>query len=69
MLAKEIEKVGIPTVQICTMLEVARSVGSPRIVAGKSVLYPLGDPAAGVEKEKRLRRALVQEALDSIEPK
>ena len=66
MLAKEIEKVGIPTVQICTMLEVAKSVGSPRIVPGKSVLHPLGDPAAGTEKEKQLRRDLVREAFAAV---
>ena len=66
MLAKEIEKVGIATVQICTMLEVARSVGSPRIVPGTSVLHPLGDPAAGLEKEKRLRRDLVRRSLATL---
>lgn len=66
MLAKEIEKVGIPTVQICTMLEVARSVGSPRIVPGKSVLHPLGDPPAGAAKERQLRQNLVRRALDTV---
>ena len=66
MLAKEIEKVGISTVQICTMLEVAKSVGAPRIVPGKSVLHPLGDPAAGAEKEKQLRRDLVREAFAAV---
>jgi glycine reductase len=66
VLAKEIEKAGIPTVQICSMLQVARSVGSPRIVAGRSVLHPLGDPEAGLEKERELRLALVRAALDSV---
>ena len=66
MLAKEIEKVGIPTVQICTMVQVARSVGSPRIVQGRSVLHPLGDPDAGIEKERQLRMTLVREALGVV---
>jgi len=66
VLAKEIEKVGIPTVQICTMLDVAKSVGAPRIVPAKSVLHPLGDTAADTEKEKQLRRDLVREAFAAV---
>ena len=65
-MAKEIERAGIPTVQICSMIEVARSVGSPRIVTGGSVLHPTGDPALPAEAEHAKRRAVVAEALRAL---
>jgi glycine reductase len=67
-MAKEIERAGIPTVQICSMAEVARSVGSPRIVSGKSVLHPTGDPTLSTDTERAERRAVVVQALSALRP-
>ena len=57
---------GIATAQICSMKEVAAMVGSPRIVAGRSVLHPTGDPALDAEAERQLRRTIVEQALEAL---
>lgn len=66
MLAKEIERAGIPTVQICSMTQVATTIGAPRIVTGVSVLHPTGNPALDPEAEQATRRAVVVEALKVV---
>jgi glycine reductase len=68
-MAKEIERIGIPTVQICSMIEVARGVGSPRIAPGKSVLHPTGDPSLPPDTERAERRAVVTRALHALRAK
>jgi glycine reductase len=65
-MAKEIERAGIPTVQICSMTQVAKTIGSPRITTGVSVLHPTGAPALEPESERATRRAVVLEALKSL---
>jgi glycine reductase complex component B subunit gamma len=65
-MAKEIERAGIPTVQICSMTQVATTIGSPRIVTGVSVLHPTGNPALAPEAEQAARRAVIVEALNAV---
>jgi len=57
---------GLPTVQICSMKQVAVAVGSPRIVAGRSVLHPVGDPSLSADEERSLRRRIVEDALRAL---
>lgn len=57
---------GIPTAQVCSMKQVAQMVGSPRIVTGKSVLHPTGDPGLGADAEKSLRRKILVDALKKL---
>jgi len=45
---------------------VAESTGSNRIVPGVSVLHPVGDPSLGPERERALRRALLERALEAM---
>ncbi len=65
-MAKEIERAGIATVQICSMKQVANMVGSPRVIASRSVLHPTGDPGMTLEEEKLLRRKIVDQALSAL---
>ncbi len=65
-MAKEIERAGIPTVQICSMTQVAATIGSPRIVTGMSVLHPTGNPTLTPEAEQAARRLVVVEALKAM---
>lgn len=65
-MAKEIERLGIPTVQICSMTEVANGVGSPRIAPARSVLHPTGDPSLPPDAERAARRAVVVHALGAL---
>lgn len=52
--------------QICSMKQVAAMVGSPRIVASRSVLHPTGDPAMDAEGERTLRRQIIAKALAAL---
>lgn len=65
-MAKEIERAGIPTVQICSMMQVATTIGSPRIVTGVSVLHPTGNPELDPGSEQTTRRAVVLAALRAL---
>ncbi|MBI4494954.1 MAG: glycine/betaine/sarcosine/D-proline family reductase selenoprotein B [Chloroflexi bacterium] len=66
-MAKEIERAGIPTAYITTIVPLAQSVGPNRIVAGKAVIHPTGDPALASDEERAFRRRLVRRALDALE--
>jgi glycine reductase len=37
-----------------------------RIVQGKAITHPLGDPSLGPERERQLRRRLVALALEAL---
>ena len=58
---------GIATAHVCSMRQVATMVGSPRIVTGKSVLHPVGDPALDLAGERGLRRRILLAALRALE--
>ena len=65
-MVKEIEKSGIPVVQMCNLVPVAMTVGTNKIVPTISIPYPLGDPAASKEAQWKLRYHLVGVALDAL---
>lgn len=45
---------------------IAKMVGSNRIVLGHGISHVMGDAELSEEKEKELRRRLVQQALDAL---
>src|SRR5688500_5862795 len=47
------ERAGLPTAQICTILPVAQMVGSNRIVPGNGIVHPTGDGAASATGMER----------------
>lgn len=65
-MGKEIERAGIPVVVMCNLIDVAKTVGSNRMVPTVSVPYPLGDPQLSKEAEWALRYHRVGVALDSL---
>ena len=65
-MAKEIERTGIPVVVMCNLIDVAKTVGSNRMVPTVSVPYPLGDPTLTKEEEWALRYHRVGVALDAL---
>jgi len=65
-MAKELERAGIPTVLISSLVSIARKVGATRIVAGLGISHPLGDPRLSSEEQKKARRALVERALTAL---
>jgi glycine reductase len=65
-MVKEIERAGIPIVQMCNLIPVAMTVGSNKIVPTISIPYPLGDPQTPKEVQWKLRYHRVGIALDAL---
>ena len=66
-MAKEFERVGIPTAFVSTIVPLAESIGPNRIIPGKAIPHPLGDPGLSRAEEKEFRRRLVQRVLDALQ--
>jgi glycine reductase len=62
-----LEKAGIPTVQITAALPVARMVGANRLVLGNGIVHVVGDPAVSAEEERKVRRQLIEKALEELQ--
>jgi glycine/betaine/sarcosine/D-proline reductase family selenoprotein B len=60
VLAKEIERAGIPTVFVTSLPTIATMVGANRIVRGPAITHPFGLDASE-------RRRLVERALEMLE--
>ncbi len=48
------------------MTPVAEMVGSHRIVLGNGIVHPTGSAEATPDEERRLRRRIVERALDAL---
>ncbi len=66
-MAAEIEKVGIPVVQISAVPNVAQMVGVNRILRGQTVPCVVGNSALNREQEKELRRKILSRALEMLQ--
>ena len=53
-------------VQISTMTPIAAMVGSHRIVQGNGIVHPLGSAESSPEEEKRLRKRILERALEAL---
>jgi betaine reductase len=53
--------------QICTMIPVAKEVGSLRAIASGGIVSPTGNPELAPDKEKAYRRELVLRALKILQ--
>jgi len=66
-MVKELERAGLPTVHICTIVPISMTVGANRIVPAVAIPHPLGNPALSRKQERSLRRELVLRALCALE--
>jgi len=66
-MVKEVERAGIPVVHMATVVPISLTIGANRIIPGVGIPYPLGDPTLGEEKSKKLRRSLIERALNALE--
>jgi glycine/betaine/sarcosine/D-proline reductase family selenoprotein B len=60
VLAKEIERAGIPAVYVTSLPTVATMIGANRIVRGPAITHPFG-------LDEGERRRIVERALDMLE--
>jgi len=58
--------VGIPTVHICTVTPISKTVGAARIYPAQAIPYPTGNPALKPEKERQQKRNLILNALNLL---
>lgn len=65
-MVKEVERAGIPIVQMANLVPVALTVGANKIVPTISIPYPLGDPSTSKEEQWKLRYHRVGVALDAL---
>lgn len=66
-MVKELERAGLPTVHICTIVPISKTVGANRIVPAVAIPHPLGNPSMNRNEELALRRKLVEKALRALE--
>jgi len=67
VIARAIEKAGLPAVIITAMTKMATQVGANRIVAGTKIPHPCGNPELSEEGDLALRREIVKSALQAIQ--
>ena len=65
-MTKELERAGLPTASYTAIPVLHLALGTPRIVLGKAVGHVLGDPDLSPERERAVRRALVDKGLEAI---
>ncbi len=65
-MVKEIEKTGIPVVHMCTVVPISLTVGANRIVPTIAIPHPLGNPKIEKSEERKIRKKLVEKALDAL---
>lgn len=66
-MTKEIERVGIPTVHMCSIVPISLTVGANRIVPTIAIPYPMGNPELPLNEEKELRKELLKGALVALQ--
>ena len=66
-MSKEIERAGIPIVQVTNLTKIAEGIGSHRIFRGNSVLHVFGNPSLPKEQEVKYRKKLAEEVLAMLE--
>ena len=65
-MVKEIERVGIPVVHMCTITPISLTVGANRIIPTIAIPHPLGNPTLTMEDEYALRYKLVEAAINAF---
>ncbi len=66
-MVKEIERVGIPVVHVCTVVPISLTIGANRIVPAIGIPYPMGDPTKGEEESYKIRMKVLKKALKALE--
>ena len=57
---------GLPTATVSAIPAIHQAFRTPRIVIGRSVQYPLGDPTRSPAEEAELRLRLCRTALEAL---
>ena len=66
-MVKELERVGLPTAHVCSIVPISKTVGANRIVPSIAIPHPWGDPSLTPDAERAIRDALFAKALHALE--
>ncbi|MBI4320528.1 MAG: hypothetical protein HY675_18720 [Chloroflexi bacterium] len=67
MIAREIEKAGIPVALITPMTLLGQQMRANRVIAGTKVPHPCGDPSLPPEADRILRQKIVETAITALQ--
>lgn len=56
----------MPVVHMASIVPISQSVGANRIIPTVAIPYPLGNPVLSHDEERKLRRALVDKAINAL---
>jgi glycine reductase len=62
-----LDRVGIPVVVISAMAQLAQQVGASRVVVGRKIPHPCGDPNVPPEFDVVIRKEIVTAALNALQ--
>jgi glycine reductase len=66
VISKELDREGLPVAMVSAMYPLAEQVGASRIIRGVRIPHPCGDPNLPPEADARLRRSIVETALNTL---
>lgn len=66
MISKELDRAGVPVSMVSAMFPLAEQVGASRIVKGVRIPHPCGDPGLPPEVDEKLRKSIVETALQAL---
>jgi glycine reductase len=66
-MAREMERLGLPTVIFSAIPAIPIAFRASRVIPVKAIRHPLGDPERPPERERQLRREMVEAALTALQ--
>ena len=67
MIAKEIEREGIPLALITAMSMMGKQIGANRVITGTKIPHPCGDPNLSLDADLALRRKILECAFGALQ--
>jgi glycine reductase complex component B subunit gamma len=65
-MVREMERKGLPTVFFSSIPAIPLAFGATRILPGRAIRHLLGDPALPPDRERKLRREMIETALQTL---
>jgi glycine reductase len=65
-MVREMERAGLPTVFFSSVPAIPLAFGATRILPGRAIRHVLGDPSLPIDRERQLRRRMVETALAAL---
>lgn len=66
-MVREMERLGLPTVMFSAIPAIPMAFWASRVIPAKGIRHPLGDPERPPERERQLRREMVEAALKVLQ--